>query len=310
MPEAFTYHDMARMIKARIRDEGADYQLVLHPCFSQMVYKTSVPKSQRKAGGAKGKQMIKHPEWFEPDPSKGSYRNLKALSGTEYTMTRGDGLDIMDAPTSMSFRIRPEDVRSHGKNLVISLRPDLHIRVHCFLHGHVLPMSTAKYTATTRRWHKSGASIRATPPHIPVAIIGKDWNIVVVDHNRLTQTTFIKGPDWRDPTRGPCPITEPARFRSKLMGVPLNGAPADKRIYNWIIGDQKLFNGMGTSHTNEVLHRVWIHPDTPARTVWASSKTGIIDEMLKYCQIALSQEYCHFVRPSQMDIPLSRSRLV
>ncbi|KAI9884395.1 MAG: protein transport protein sft2 [Watsoniomyces obsoletus] len=292
MPEAITYHDMARMIKARVPGDGAGYQLVIHPRFGRWEYQDWVPSSQRHAGAQKNKEMAEDPDRFVPD-LKHTYRGLDKLGLQHYTITQKSGTDLDVIPTSTTFHLTPDSIRSHGKQIIISLRPHLHLRVHCSLHGHVLPMSKEEYDQAINRWKRHTAMV---PPYISLALVGPEWNIVVIDRNRLATTTVVSGFNWRDPTRGPCPITEPNQFRSALTSIPLGSVP-NTPIYNWMsaASHQKRFNGLGTSHTNEILHRAWIHPDMPAREVWATQKTHLIDKIIEYCQLARSEEYCKHV---------------
>lgn len=116
--------------------------------------------------------------------------------------------------------LRPDDIQSRGKSIGIRLAPGWWIRVHCFLHGHVLPMRIDEYRVYQQRW--VGAEPDLTPPFIPLALVGDHgWVIVVVDRNRLTKCSFVESTTpslaiWFDPQQGPCPITETAAFRPPL----------------------------------------------------------------------------------------------
>lgn len=63
---------------------------------------------------------------------------------------------------------------------------------------------------------------------------------------------------------------------------------------------QRLWNSVGASHTNEILHAAWLHPDMSARAVWRNppAKACLIAATTAYFTFLLSDEYHHFV-PAQ-----------
>ncbi|KAI9882913.1 MAG: acetate non-utilizing protein 9 [Watsoniomyces obsoletus] len=125
-------------------------------------------------------------------------------------------------------------------------------------------------------------SPQLVPPYIPLAFVGRDWHIALVDRTRLARCTIIQGLDWREDTstRGPCPITETGAFQAQLEALPMGQVPGRTPIYNWMTAEQKLFNGLGISRTDEILHRGGIHLDESASRL---GKTTYTDHDATYC---------------------------
>ncbi|KAI9747152.1 MAG: hypothetical protein M4579_007516, partial [Chaenotheca gracillima] len=115
---------------------------------------------------------------------------------------------------------------------------------------------------------------RFTPPYIPLAILGEEYCVAVVDREKLsTITTVTITPwitTWHKPGTGPCPITFPEDFKKNL----LQGQKAarlknsKKSIYVEMRDAEEIFNGIGTSHACEILHLAQLHPDHRASNIF------------------------------------------
>lgn len=139
-------------------------------------------------------------------------------------------------------------------------------------------MSREEYDNNKEAWETSKDSVT-----IQLAVVGSDMCIAFVDRNKLIQitcipfypTTSASGTwTWYDKTLAPCPIMDFPAFRANynlpLYQQALRNPNKTTTIYSEIAGSKnnKLWNGIGTSHAVEILHKACIHPEEKTYTIF------------------------------------------
>ena len=112
--------------------------------------------------------------------------------------------------------------------------------------------------------------------NIQLALVNTNPNsnsIIIVDRIRLTIISFLEvSPPsfaWWKKKQGPCPITEPERWSAKFDLFNLSSRN-ESSIFKVLTSHQDFFNGIGTSHTNEILHLAWEQPAQKASVVFST----------------------------------------
>lgn len=233
MPEAITYFDMARMVRARLPERidlvHHTYQLEINWQFAMVKYKDSW-SGPKTSGVKKTKEKQLYPERFEEDVKKNfpglaesmfkytiKPSNGPTPPGPAHTRETGRGYDLPPPPEAPARHRRrmfdppASHLRSHqqsnpiyltkscietwGKSIGIRLgnsNQNWWIRVHCMLHGHVLPMRREEYNWCKANWSKAEFNkVTLPPPSIQLALVGPEWCVVVMDRNQLTVSTLI-----------------------------------------------------------------------------------------------------------------------
>ena len=240
MPEGFTYHDMRRRIVAAFPDREK---------FSLRIYESSSRYNAVDEDAAKLNRKDGMKARHE-DPSRfGS--NLPATF---------PGLDqLPDGIRNGTVELSDMDVVSRGKAIGIPIGSDWWISIHLRLHGHLVVI-TAK-------------ELETLPDDITVqlALVNQDAAklcMIVVDKSRLTTLTFVHTPTstWWINRQGPCPITEAKAFGDNFDMLSLSDTAEDS-IFKVLTKRQDFFNGIGTSHANEILHLAMEHPAQKANVI-------------------------------------------
>ena len=80
------------------------------------------------------------------------------------------------------------------------------------------------------------------------------------------KVTGNRQPIWWSSLQGPCPITEPEALASHFdkMGIK---SRSESSIFYVLTKHRDSFNGIGTSHANEILHLSMQHPGQMAHIV-------------------------------------------
>ena len=153
-------------------------------------------------------------------------------------------------------------------------------------------MSREEYEDNKALWSTSStSSISKDHVTIQLAIVGPKMCIAFVDKNKLMQitcvpiypTTFYPTTSaftntWYDPSLAPCPIMDFPAFQRNLFLSQHQESLQHKRrtnpIYFEIAESKKnhLWNGIGTSHAVEILHRASIHPEEKTNSIFQSEK--------------------------------------
>lgn len=239
MPEAFTYFDMQRMIAAQV-PSGVYYLEV-------------------------------HWRWHRKDNK--TIRDQQLLP--PLASTRTDGTSVYKA-----FDFKGSDVKFWGKALGTPIGNNRWFRVQFALHGHALPITRAEYEDMVKNWEALPTATTATLPGITTiaaAIVGEDMCVIFVDRNRLmtltvTSTVTADG-IWYDTSLAPCPIQCPMQFQENLTKSRALRARTTP-IYQEMTSPTKnnYWNGIGTSHVVEILHRALIHPETKTCEIFGAKE--------------------------------------
>lgn len=240
MPEAFTYYDMQRRIASAIPDQ-CNFNLRIYESSSR--YKgidEDVAKLTRKHK-LKARQA---------DPSKFKDNVSATFPGLE---------NLPEEIKKGTIKLTGSDVRSRGKAIGIPIGGDWWISIQLLMHGHIVIISAKELDTLD-------SSIT-----VQMALVNQDHakpSIIIVDRIRLTILKFVHTPNssWWSKKQGPCPITEPKAFAAKFdkLSLPKN---SEQSIFKVLTKRQTFFNGIGTSHANEILHLAMEHP---------AQKAGII----------------------------------
>ena len=160
------------------------------------------------------------------------------------------------------------------------------MRIQFALHGHAVAMRREEYDEIKSFWTTSTTSSRDIIT-IQLAVVGPEKCIVFLDKNKLIQITCIplyprissSGPGpWYDTTLAPCPILDIEGFKANLNLPQHQESLTHQRKTNAIYfeiagsGNNKLWNGIGTSHAVEILHLAGIHPEEKTNTVFLSEE--------------------------------------
>ena len=188
------------------------------------------------------------------------------IPNTAHTFPGFDQLpaDIKHRPICLSG----SDIKSRGRALGIPLKDDYWINIHLRMHGHVIAISNHELDTIKEAWETDSESIQGKV-NIMLALVNynKDHpSIIVVDRIKLATLTLKLAFDgkWWSSKQGPCPITDWESFSTHFDKLTIKKASIQS-IFSAITQKQNYFNGIGTSHANEILHLAAEHP---AQKAW------------------------------------------
>ena len=295
MPEGFTYNDMKRravasledVLKSHNMDTTASIEVEAEVRMDMGSYclipseEAKYKKSRQKppAGLQKKKHMAENPHLYTPNVDH-SFPNYKSVPATHRKDDR------------IPFKLSTSQILSYGKAFGISTQivqrdpktseptSQLFISIFLALHGHIITLSRAEL----QRWRQQWSEKPNLGPFVQLLIIPRDdkidWILAVSDQNKLSTVSFARSTDglrnlpppylshrWfntnRDYKVGCCPLNEWKDFHRALNhGVPSRALRWTSKniIYFDMTENNVAFNGIGTSHAIEILHRAYIHP--------------------------------------------------
>ena len=247
------------------------------------------------------------------DTGKALHRNtkMKALEQNPehfvpHTAHTFPGLDQLPAAIRLGpFRLSGSSIQSRGKALGIPLKDDYWINIHLRMHGHVIAISNQELGGIKEAWETDPDSIRGKI-NIMMALVNSDndkQSIIVVDRIKLATLTFTLAPDgkWWSSKQGPCPITQWESFATRFDSFVMKEASIES-IFSTITKRQDYFNGIGTSHANEILHLAAEHPAQKAWVILhdAERRLRLKESIQKFFDFAHSDRY-------QKNVPSGRS---
>lgn len=105
---------------------------------------------------------------------------------------------------------------------------------------------------------------------------------------------------WYDTKLAPCPIQQPDKFELNLRhSTALRAPKRTTAIYKEMTNpaNNNLWNGIGTSHAVEILHRAFIHPEYQTKSIFqnAELKNRLLSAIRSFFEIAKSKQYCQRV---------------
>jgi formamidopyrimidine-DNA glycosylase len=165
---------------------------------------------------------------------------------------------------------------AHGKSFFIHFGDGWYVECQLRLHGHVVVMSREELDAIKASWggnHRRHEFQLALVNQRPTGMC-----VVVCDQNKLfilrfgrTAAPFARTrdalrPSFPEQRLGYCPIKE----RTQYLDAVRSWRPhQNTRVstFKTLCKDTVLFNGVGISHANEILHLAQLHPLTGTRPV-------------------------------------------
>ena len=268
MPEGFTYFDMQRRLERAIPDENT---------FTLEIF-------ERGAGYVAVDDNNKAIEAHEQNPG----------SHTAYTFSRLEQLPaaIRHGP----LRLSGSNIQSRGKALGILLKDDYWININLRMHGHVIAISNQDLISIKEAWKTDPDSTKGRI-NIMLALVNSDndkQSIIVVDRVKLATLTFtlaIEG-QWWSSKQGPCPITQWESFATHFDSFSIKEESIGS-MFSTMIKRQDYFNGIGTSHANEILH---IAAEHPAQKAWVilqdpNRRLRLKESIRKFFDFAHSDRY-------------------
>ena len=276
MPEGFTYFDMQRRLERAIPHEN----IFTLEIFERGAGYIAIDDASKVLRSAKIKASEQNPGDFVPD--------------TAHTFP---GLDQLPAAIRHEpFTLSGSDIQSRGKALGIPLKGDYWITINLRMHGHVIAISNQELASIKEAWNTQPDSIKGKI-NIMLALVNSDTDkqsIIVVDRIKLATLTFTLATDgrWWSSEQGPCPITQWESFATHFDGFIVEEASIGS-IYSTITKRQDYFNGIGTSHANEILH---IAAEHPAQKAWvilhdADRRLRLKESIQKFFGFAHSGRY-------------------
>ena len=277
MPEAFTYFDMQRRLERAIPDENT-FMLEIFERGAGYIAVDDISKALRRSAKIKAREQ--NPGHFVP-----------------HTAHTFPGLDLLPAAIRHGpFRLSGSSIQSRGKALGIPLKDDYWINIHLRMHGHVIAISNQELASIKEAWETHPDSIKGKI-NIMLALVNSDndkQSIIVVDRIKLATLTFTLAIDgkWWSSKQGPCPITQWESFATHFDNFIMKEASLGS-IFSTITKRQDYFNGIGTSHANEILH---IAAEHPAQKAWVILRDGdrrlrLKDAIHKFFDFAHSDRY-------------------
>ena len=277
MPEAFTYFDMQRRLERAIPDEDT-FTLEIFERGAGYIAVDDISRALRRSAKIKAREQ--NPGHFVP-----------------HTAHTFPGLDLLPAAIRHGpLRLSGSDIQSRGKALGIPLKDDYWINIHLRMHGHVIAISNQELASIKEAWETHPDSIKGKI-NIMLALVNSDndkQSIIVVDRIKLATLTFTLAIDgkWWSSKQGPCPITQWESFATHFDKFSMMEASLGS-IFSTITKRQDYFNGIGTSHANEILH---IAAEHPAQKAWvilqdADRRLRLKDAIHKFFDFAHSDRY-------------------
>ena len=294
MPEAFTYYDLQRRLAAAI-PTPTRFRLETYDINARL--EGSTPQVRALTGKAKKQLRDSRPELFRPKTSN-TYINY----------------DIVPEQLRQNIILQGNEVQSYGKRIGIPLGHQFWMRIHLYMHGHVIIMPGAQLQRAITQW-KNEPGPEYSHPHIQLALVNLSNPsgpcIAVIDSMRLSSMTFIRAPSrvsgppqdqlvnaWRDHSLGPCPIRRLDDFLDRVRQWNPPRSTLGRPIYKVLCANQKMFNGIGTSHSVEILHRAMIHPEETTGTVFNHYRENLLNGMRLFFEIAHSSVYTSQISPA------------
>ena len=208
-----------------------------------------------------------------------------------------DNLPLMLRNGHQTFSLLGSDIVSRGKAIGIPLGGEWWLNIDLRMHGHVVVISKKELVQIDHaRLHDQGSDMGNIT--IQLALINSDEDgecIAVVDRFRLATLTFTDAPNgiwYNRSAQGPCPITEIDRFKAKfnLFHQPQK---SNDSIFKLITKRQDFFNGIGTSHANEILHLAMEHPAQKASVIFGtpSRKERLLQGIVDFFSFAHDDRY-------------------
>ena len=256
-PEAFTYFDMQRRLAVAFPS---------HENFTLRVFEENGRHSG--TGDAASLTGLAKQKARKADRSKLKPNAERSFPGLE-------NLPLRLRNGSQSFSLCGDQIQSRGKALGIPIAEDWWMNIQLLMQGHVVIISSKQlnYLLEARRKFVASGGLDANGREhedgavtIQLALLktNPDGNcIIVVGRIRLDMITFLSvfPPSfaWWSQKEGPCPITDPEQWSSEfdLFKLPPKNEASTFKI---LTSRQDFFNGIGTSHANEILHLAWEHP--------------------------------------------------
>ncbi|KAG0128324.1 hypothetical protein HOY82DRAFT_592900 [Tuber indicum] len=234
MPEGLTYWDMARMLKAQI--PPGFYRLELNEQFI-------------------GKEKFVGGEMLEP------YLH-----------------------SEFEFHFQPQEIiKTWGKAMGLSINGGLWLRLQFALHGHTVAMPGRTVVGSemcivfvdkNRLIQITCVALYPTVVPMPTATLLDFFTLPAFSSSSSTSIPMPTTWTWYDIALAPCPIMDVTAFINNF-NLPRNKdhLKLDRKtnpIYFEIAGSKSnsLWNGIGTSHAVEILHRAWIHLEEKTSTVF------------------------------------------
>ena len=277
MPEAFTYFDMQRRLERAIPDEDI---------FTLEIF-------EREAGCIAIDDASKTPS------RSAEIKDREQTSGhfIPHVAHTFPGLDQLPAairhgPLSLSG----SSIQSRGMALGVPLKDNYWINIHLRMHGHVIAISNQELDSIKEAWETDPDSIKGKI-NIMLALVNSDndkQSIIVVDRIKLATLTFTLAIDgrWWSSKQGPCPITQWESFATHFDSFVVEEASIGS-IFSTITKRQDYFNGIGTSHANEILHLAAEHPAQKAWVILhdAGRRLRLKEAIQKFFGFAHSDRY-------------------
>ena len=286
MPEGFTYFDMQRRLERAIPDENL-FTLEIFERGAGYIAVDDISKALRRSAKIKAREQ--NPGHFVPHLSH-TFPGFDMLPAA-----------IRDGVVSLSG----SDIKSRGKALGIRLQDGYWINIHLRMHGHVVAISNHELASIKEAWETHPDSIQGKI-NIMLALVNQDkdkQSIIVVDRIKLATLTFTLAIDgeWWSSKQGPCPITQWESFATHFDKFIIKEA-SNASIFSTITKRQDFFNGIGTSHANEILHLAREHPAQKAWVILqnADRRLRLKEAIQKFFDFAHSERY-------QKAVPSGRS---
>ncbi|KAF3914304.1 hypothetical protein ABW21_db0207183 [Orbilia brochopaga] len=195
-----------------------------------------------------------HRRWFKL--SKSSTRtDCDDCEPTGATMTT-KSLEVIEPLMNTEFNWSADDIRFHGKQLGILLPGSIWLKIKFALHGHC--------------------------------------TIITKQHYDIIKEKVIERPEspiefyWIDDKLGPCPIQEPTAFEENILAQKHLFLSIKRCIFKELTmaARNEFWNGIGTSHANDILFFARIHP---AETVTSVFSGDALDRLLKAVRFFFQQ---------------------
>lgn len=185
------------------------------------------------------------------------------------------GFDMLPVAISQGLiSLSGSDIESRGKALGIPLKDGYWINIHLRMHGHVVAISNHELAGIKEVWETHPDSVQGKV-NIMLALVNQDnekQSIIVVDRIKLATLTFVlaAGREWWSSKQGPCPITQWESFGTHYDSFKVKNT-SNASIFATMTKRQYYFNGIGTSHANEILHLA-MEQNTPPKRLGLSCK--------------------------------------
>ena len=290
MPEAFTYYDMYRRLAFAFPYEE-NFRLRINETKTRHQGLTEETRDLTRKDKMQARKD--DPTLFGADV-EGTFPGIESLPR-----------DIRDG--SRCFSLSGKSIKSRGKAMGVPICDGWWLRIHLRMHGHILAISTQELQAIETAWVEKPESDLGRIA-IQVGLINDNADrpsIVVVDRIRLVTLSFIDTNNssiwWDIEKQGPCPITQEHEFRANFNDFTFN-QESDQSIFSVLTSRQDVFNGIGTSHANEILHLAMEHPAQMARVILGDNnrKQNLYQAIANFFSFATSERY-------QKSIPSGRS---